>query len=243
MYSTIGSSNIACIVDLSSKPPPIRTLLPILQHICIHILRLQINPLLLIPPPILILHPQPKPQREHDARRRARRSRRQRRHVLRRILDAEGRAAQDPAQVPQSDQDPCRRGPRVLAEVVVVVPGLEEAGGNVGARGEEEHAEVRDAFVLCHVDGGEDDRCDEGEGQREADVEGPFAEVVGGPGHDQEDDEADEVWGDGHQVGFDDAVAEALDDLYGTVCKYICIDRSLIKENGSVPAGGSWQTS
>lgn len=204
----------------SSKPPPTQTPLPIPQHLRIHInilIRPQPDddPLRPIPPPILALHPQSEPQRDHDARPRARRRRRQRRHVPRRVLDAEGRAAQDAAQVAQPDEDARRRGARVLAGVIVVVPRLHEARGDVGARGEQEHGEVGDAFVpvFRHVDGGEDDGRDEGEGQREADVEGPFAEVVGRPGHDEEDDEADEVGGHGHQVRFDDVVAEALDDL------------------------------
>lgn len=93
------------------------------------------------------------------------------------------------------------------------MPTVDETGRDVGTHGHQETGEVSDAFVVQHVDGGEDDHADQGDAQGEDDVEGALAEVVGGFGDAEEEDEADGVGGDGPEVGLDGRVAEAGDDL------------------------------
>lgn len=68
------------------------------------------------------------------------------------------------------------------------------------------------------VEEGQGEEAGKGEEEGEEDVEGAFAEVIGRMGDEEEDDEAGGVGGDGPEVGFDGAVAEAGDDLFGGGC-------------------------
>lgn len=164
---------------LREIPPP-RISLPLRHQLRrIHIPRPQLHPHRRIPPPILQLHPPAQPRREGHARYIARRGGCQRRHVARRILNPERRGAQDAAEVAEADEQAGGGGAGVLGEVVVVVPGVDEAGGDVGTGGEEEGREVRDRRLPQRVDGRQDDEAGQRDGQREDDVPGALALPVG----------------------------------------------------------------
>lgn len=180
-----------------------RAVLAIRQFPGINIPGAQLDSLLAVPSSVLPLHPQPQDEREHNADAVAAARGDQCGSILRRIFRPKGSCAQNAAQIPQTDKQPRIGGPRVLVEIVVVVPGMHEDGRDVGPPGHHEACKIRHALVLHRVDGGQDDHSDQRDDEGDDDVECALAEVIRGLADDEQDDGPDSVGGDGPEVCFD----------------------------------------
>ena len=93
------------------------------------------------------------------------------------------------------------------------MPRVHETRWDVRSRREHEAREIRNRFVVQHVDCRQDDQPNERDAQRKDNVECAFAEVVGAICDAQQHDEANGIRRHGPQVRLDDRVSEPLDDL------------------------------
>lgn len=146
-----------------------------------HILTRPANTLLPVPLLIRHRHLRPQPQRNHNPQHLQRRRDDQRLLILRRPSGQKDVRADQTARICRERQGTCPERTRVLAGVVVVVPGVEHCCRYEGAHLDEEAGEVagRDAVQW---DGGEDDAADECGAESAGEEVGALAEVVGEPG-------------------------------------------------------------
>lgn len=172
-----------------------------------------LDTLLLVSPAVIHLHPAAQPQREHDARHITRRRCSQRRNVLRCVLLSKCCSRHDTPEVAESYQQPCRSCTSILVKIVVVVPRVEQAAGNVRASSKHEACEVRYTFVRKHVDRCEDDETYKRNAKRKDDVEGTLAEVVAAVCDTEQDHEADCVRRNSPEIRLDNTIAKPLDNL------------------------------
>lgn len=201
--------------ETSSKVSPMCAILALRKHIRINIPRLQLHPLFPIPPSILPLHPGPEDQSDdYTSPRRTSRGN-EGGNILWCVLHPKSAGRKDAGEIAETDKDPGRGGARVLGEVVVVVPRMHEAGGDVSAGGEEEACEVGYFGVFQHVDGRKDDKSDHADRECENDVVCAFSEVVRRPGNCDKSNKADAVRSHSPKIGLDCRVPETLYDLYG----------------------------
>ena len=84
------------------------------------------------------------------------------------------------------------------------MPGVYEAGRNIGSSAEQEAGEICDGFVMQNIDCREDDEADERYAQRAADVECSLAEVVGTVRDAEQYDKPYRIWSHRPEIGLDD---------------------------------------
>lgn len=126
--------------ETSSKVSPMWAVLALRKHMRINIPRLQLHPLFPIPPSILPLHPGPEDQSDdYTSSRRTSRGN-EGGNILWCVLHPKSASRKDAGEIAETDKDPGRGGARVLGEVVVVVPRMHEAGGDVSAEARRKHA-------------------------------------------------------------------------------------------------------
>jgi len=161
-----------------------------------HILTRPLHPLRSIPPPILPRHLRPQPQHNHNPQHLQRRTRHQRMLILRRIRRQKNVRTDKTSRIRRKRQCAGAESARVLAAVVVVVPGVEHGCGDEGAHFDEETGEVAGAAAV-EGDRGEDYAADEGGGEGAGEEDGALAVAVGEPCVEVEPECCDDVAWDG----------------------------------------------